>query len=43
MLGAGDGSRDVGNTRKGGYRKTVPDACLEDGEGVEVFVPCLEE
>ena len=43
VLGAGEVSCEVGNTREGGNLELGADACLEDGEGVSVYVPFLEE
>ena len=43
VLGAGEVSCEVGNTREGGDIKLGAYVCLEDEEGVLVYVPCLEE
>ena len=43
VFGAGEGSCEGGNASEGGALKPGADACLEDGEGVAVSVPCLEK
>ena len=43
VFGAGEGSCEGSNASEGGALKPGADACLEDGEGVSVYVPFLEE
>ena len=43
MIGAGEGFCKVGETYTEGDIKTGADACLEDGQGVEVSITGLQE